>query len=166
MVDFVHTIMKHTNSTALLFAAILVLLCPTQSRALLSFDQEPAYVGDYLDMTDVQRIGHALDTAATRTPVQWENGRTGYQYSLMVFTTGETSDGTIRRFSILAIEPSGKAELLELVGRSEKKSVWRIEAEIPASPVGTAARMQLEQTPVPAASTSSGDRFKGFMIME
>lgn len=146
---------------ACILALAAVALAPSRAAGL---GQQVHYVGEYLDVTDVQRIGHALDTAATRTPVQWENARTGYQYSLMVFTTGRTNEGMVRRFSVLAIEPSGQAELLELVGRSASRNVWHIVAESPSSPVGKAARMTLDQTPVPAARTSSGGSFKGFVI--
>lgn len=153
----------HMSLALLIILAALVVLPPAATSS--SNEQDDAgYAGGYMDATDVQRIGHALDTAATRSPVQWENPVSGYQYSLMVFATGRTTEGMIRRFSILAIQPSGEAELLDLVGRSSTRNIWRIVAESPPSPVGKAARMVLETTPVPAAKISSGNAFKGFVI--
>lgn len=158
--------MKHIQVTIVALVLSLVACSATEVEALMDLSSSPQYVAKYLDVTDVRRIGHALDTAPTREPVQWENGATGYQFSLMVFSTGKTNSGMIRRFSVLAIQPSGQAELLNLIGRSPKKNEWHIVAEAPAAPVGKAARMNLASTSVPKASTSSGKTFSGFMVAE
>ncbi len=74
------------------------------------------------------------------TPVKWENQATGYQFCMMVFS-GDAAMGTrTRKFSVLSIQPSGDAEVLNLIGTSSTKNEWRIVAEAPASSVGKASR--------------------------
>ena len=113
---------------------------------------------------DVRHIGHALNTAPTRMPVKWENTETGYQFSLMVFSSDAAMGTATRKFTVLTIEPSGEAEILNLVGTSTKKNVWHIVAETPAAYVGKAARMELAETPIPDATLSSNQRFTGFIV--
>ncbi|WP_319470423.1 hypothetical protein [uncultured Pseudodesulfovibrio sp.] len=154
--------------TAIIFAAVALVLfaagCKRNPNAIIELPQGPEYVGEYLAASDVHRIGHALDSVPSRTPVKWENRETGYQFSMMVFAADSAMGTTTRKFSILSIRPSGDAEVLDLVGTSSKKNEWRIVAEGPASAVGKAVRMQLAATPDPEASHSSGANFKGFMV--
>lgn len=138
--------------------------CKKNPHCVIQLPVGPEYVGSYLKQSDVRRIGHALGSIAARTPVKWENGSTGYQFSMMIFTSDKALGTTTRNFSVLAIQPSGDAEVLNLVGSSDKKNVWRIVAEGPASQVGKAARMNIAATPVPKASLSSGADFNGFMV--
>jgi len=154
---------------AILAATLLIMLtvgCKKNPNAFIELPESPEYVGAYLEITDVQHIGHALDTAATRMPVKWENTATGYQCAFMVFTTDAAMGTTTRKFTVLTIEPSGYAEVLNLIGTSSKKNEWRIVAETPASHVGKAARMDLADTQVPKATLSSGQHFKGFMVAD
>lgn len=148
--------------------AVLLLLfaagCKKNPNAIIELPEEPEYAGAYLETSDVRHIGHALDTAPSRQPVKWENPATGYQFSMMVFNTDSIKGTTTRTFTVLTIEPSGYAEVLNLIGKSSKKNEWRIVAEAPASYVGKAARMNLEESEVPNASLSSGEHFKGFMV--
>ena len=112
----------------MLAIAMLIMLaggCKNNPNAFIQFPQGPEYVGAYLETTDVRHIGYALNTAATRTPVKWENRESGYQYSLMVFTTDAAMGTTTRKFTILTIEPSGYAEVLNLIGRSEERRVGK-----------------------------------------
>jgi len=143
--------------------ALLVCLaaCKRNTATILPMPDE--YVGEYLETSDVLRIGAALDRTAPRIPVKWENPATGYQFSMMIFSSDSAKGATTSRFSVLAIQPSGQAELLALLGRSKKKGVWNIVAESPASPVGKAQRMQLAPTPMPEATLNS-DHFSGFMV--
>lgn len=158
------------NTMKRLIALLAVLLlcfaagCKKNPRSIIQLPEEPEYVGAYLDTTDVRRIGHALNSAPTRTPIQWENLRTGYQFSMMVFSTDQVADLTTRTFTVLTIADDGDAEVLNLLGRSNKKKVWRIVAQSPASRVGKAVRMQLTDTPVPEAVLSSGRSFNGFVL--
>lgn len=155
--------MKHYLSFAVFVLLLLPMGCKTNPNCLIQLPQAPEFVGEYLQISDVLRIGHALDTVAARTPVQWENPDTGYQYSMMVFSSDSAGGTTVSRFSVLSIEPSGDAEVLALLGTSTKKNVWNITAELPATSVGKAVRMDLIATPVPKATLSS-DQFIGFMV--
>ncbi|QJB55562.1 hypothetical protein [Pseudodesulfovibrio sp. zrk46] len=148
--------------------ALLLLLpgCKKNPRAIIDLPTGPEYVGEYLQTSDVLRIGHALDTIPTRATVQWENMDTGYQYSMMIFSSDSAMGTTTRQFSVLSINSERDGEVLNLIGTSTKKNIWNIVAESSASPVGKAARMQLEATPVPHASLSSGKDFHGFMVEE
>jgi len=152
----------------IILAAILIIMlaasCKKNPNAAIELPEGPEYVGAYLKSTDVRHIGHALDTAATRLPVKWENMDTGYQYSMMVFTTDAAKGTTTRNFTVLSIETSGQAEVLDLIGTSSKRNEWRIVAKAPAAYVGKAARMNLAAAPAPKATLSSGQNFKGFMV--
>jgi hypothetical protein len=153
--------------TTILAATLLLLMitgCQKNLNSFIELPEEPEYIGAYLETSDVQYIGHALDTAATRMPVKWENTATGYQFSFMVFTSDTAMGTTTREFTVLTIEPSGYAEVLNLIGTSSKKNTWSIVAETPASYVGKAARMNLGNAHTPEATISSGKYFKGFMV--
>lgn len=154
--------------TMILTAALLVLTagCRLNPKAPIQLPLGPEYAGEYLEVADVQRIGHALDTIPEYTPVQWENHRTGYQYSMTVFRTRNGSKATTRTFSVLSIQPSGAAEELSLVGVSETAREWHIFAKTPGTMVGTAVRMQLAETPTPRAQISSGHDFPGFIVRQ
>lgn len=155
--------MKYRLVLAVCVLMLLPAACKSNPRSIIQLPEGPEYVGEYLKKSDVLRIGQALNNVAPRTPVKWENGDTGYQYSMMIFSS-DSADGTsLSRFTVLAIEPSGDAEVLALLGRSEEPGVWNIVAEASASRVGRAARMELEPTPVPKASMSS-EHFVGFMV--
>jgi len=166
LIDIVENAMKKT----LILIAVAVLLvaagCKTNPQAIIDLPLGPEYVGEYLDVTDVRHIGYALDAAPDRTPVQWENPATGYQFSMMVFSANRADGVTSRKFTVLSIEPSGDAEVLNLIGESSKKKEWTIVAEGPASFVGKAARMPLGDTPAPAGKVNSGQNFKGFIVSE
>jgi len=144
--------------------AVVVTGCKNNPAAFLELPGGPEYVGEYLEPGDVRHIGHALNTAPTRMPVKWENTETGYQFSLMVFSSDAAMGTATRKFTVLTIEPSGEAEILNLVGTSTKKNVWHIVAETPAAYVGKAARMELAETPIPDATLSSNQRFTGFIV--
>ncbi|MDD3313870.1 hypothetical protein [Pseudodesulfovibrio sp.] len=148
-----------------LMAACVLLLClgACKRNAATILPMPDEYVGEYLETSDVLRIGAALDRTAPRIPVKWENPETGYQFSMMVFSSDSAKGATTSRFSVLAIEPSGQAELLALLGRSSKKGVWHIVAESSASPVGKAQRMRLDPTPMPEATLNT-DHFSGFLV--
>jgi len=152
----------------LIFAALAVFLlafgCKRNPDFIIPLPEEAEYVGEYLQSSDVRRIGHALDTAPTRGTVQWENLETGYQFSMMVFSSDRAMGKTTRQFSVLTINNDRDGEVLNLIGTSTEKNVWKIVAESSAAPVGKAARMQLEVTPTPVASLSSGKKFPGFMV--
>lgn len=143
---------------------VLAVGCKKNPIAIIEFTEGPEYVGTYIETTDVQHIGYALNTAPTRVPVKWENPNSGYQYSLMVFSSDAGIGTTTRNFTILTIEPSGYAEVLNLIGSSSEKNTWNIVAETPASYVGKAARMNLPATPAPKATHSNDQHFPGFML--
>ncbi|MFH1913182.1 MAG: hypothetical protein ABIK45_02765 [Pseudomonadota bacterium] len=124
----------------------------------------PKYVGGYMSDHDVRHLAHALDTAPVRSPVKWENLDTGYQYSMMVFDSDEAAGITTRKVSVLAIEPSGDAEVLDLICISESARKWRIVAKAPAAFVGRAARMELEPASAPAGVRTSDEEFRGFVV--
>ncbi|QGY40071.1 hypothetical protein GM415_08005 [Pseudodesulfovibrio cashew] len=154
----------------LTLVAVLAMLmlaqgCKSSPAELLDLSTGPEYVGDYLEVSDVLRIGHALDTAETRQPVQWENPATGYQCSMMVFNSDAAMGTATRTFTVLTIAPDGNAEVLNLSGKSSTRNVWNIVALKPASPVGKASRMTLAASPVPEASLT-GKIFNGFMVQE
>lgn len=147
-------------------ACVLLFLlagCKTNPNCVIPLPEGTEYVGQYLEKGDVLRIGHALSTVPPRTPVKWENFDTGYQYSMMIFTSDSAGGATMSRFTVLAIDPDAQAEILPLLGRSAEPGVWNIVAESSASAVGKAARMKLEPSPVPRASMSSQE-FVGFMV--
>lgn len=154
----------------LLAVAVLLVLtsmgCKRNPKFIIPIPYDPIYVGEYLQIADVYRIAHALDTAPTRSTVQWENEETGYQYSMMVFSADTALGKTTRSFSILSIQPSGDAEVLNLIGTSETKNEWNISAQSPASSVGKAVRMDLPVTPNPVATRSSESEFIGFIVVE
>lgn len=159
--------MKQNIHIAVTIALFLCLAgCRANPKAIIDIPYETEFVGTYLETTDVQRIGHALDTAPTRATVQWENLNTGYQYSMMVFASDAAMGTTTRSFSVLSIDQSRDAEVLNLIGTSSEKNIWHIVAEAPASRVGKAARMTLAQSPVPEASVSSGSDFNGFVVVD
>ena len=164
-IDTLENIMKRLMT---IFAAIMLITlisgCKKNPNAFIQFPEGPEYVGTYIDTTDIRHIGYALNTAATRVPVKWENPTNGYQYSLMVFTTDAAMGTTTRKFTILTIEPSGDAEVLNLIGTSKQKNIWNIVAETPASSVGKAARMDLAKAPTPKATHSHTQDFPGFML--
>ncbi|WP_285905855.1 hypothetical protein [Pseudodesulfovibrio pelocollis] len=155
------------------FAAVLAVLllalipagCKQAALDVLNMGG-PKYVGGYMSDNDVRHLAHALDTAPARTPVKWENLDTGYQFSLMVFDSDEAAGITTRSVSVLAIEPSGDAEVLDLICTSESARKWRIVAKAPASFVGRAARMELEPGQVPAGVRTSDDEFRGFVVAQ
>ncbi|MEF2231737.1 MAG: hypothetical protein V3571_12470 [Pseudodesulfovibrio sp.] len=156
--------MNHRPVLLLCCAALLLVAgCKKNPACIIPLPEFAEYAGEYLEVSDVLRIGHALDRTAPRVPVQWENGDTGYQYSMMIFSSDSARGETVSRFTVLAIEPSGDAEVLALLGRSSRPGEWNIVAEAPASPVGKAARMTLAATPVPDASLRS-DHFDGFEV--
>ncbi|MEF2230079.1 MAG: hypothetical protein V3571_04055 [Pseudodesulfovibrio sp.] len=156
--------MKHRLVLFLCCAALLLAAgCKKNPSCIIPLPEFTQYAGEYLQVSDVLRIGHALDRTAPRVPVQWENGETGYQYSMMIFSSDQAGGETVSRFTVLSIEPSGEAEVLALLGRSARPGVWNIVAEKPASAVGKAARMDLAATPVPKASLKS-DHFEGFVV--
>jgi hypothetical protein len=148
---------------AVLVMAALMLGCRQNPLESLDF-MGPQYVGDYMRDDDVRRIAHALDTAAARTPVKWENADTGYQYSLMIFSADEAVGVRSRTATVLAIEPSGDAEILDLVCTSDTPHTWLITATGPASFVGRAARMDLPPSATPPGTLASEDGFKGFVV--
>ncbi|WP_419785920.1 hypothetical protein [Pseudodesulfovibrio sp.] len=135
--------------------------CKRNEATILPMPDE--YVGEYLQTSDVIRIGVALDRTPPRVPVKWENPDTGYQFSMMIFSLDGAKGAVASHFSVLAIQPSGDAEVLSLLGRSEKKGVWHIVAESSASSVGKAQRMKLVPTPMPNATLNS-DQFSGFLV--
>lgn len=145
---------------------VLATGCKKNPNSIIGLPEEVVHVGSYMDISDVQRIGHALNNAATRQTVQWENDETGYQYSMMVFTTRQRGETVSREFTVLTIAPMRDAEVLNLVGSSSEDDVWVIEAEGPAAAVGKAARMELAASPVPDVSLSSGKKFNGFQIVQ
>lgn len=157
--------MKHHLVLAACVLSILLAGCKANPDCLIQLPEGPEYVGEYLRKSDVLRMGHALSTVPPRAPVKWENPDSGYQYSMMIFSTDSAGGAAVSRFTVLCIEPSGQAEILALIGRSTQRGVWNIVAEAPASSVGKASRMELEPTPVPKASMTS-DRFTGFMVEE
>ncbi|MUM76579.1 hypothetical protein GKC30_02900 [Pseudodesulfovibrio sp. F-1] len=126
----------------------------------------PKYVGGYMSDDDVRHLAHALDTAPARTPVKWENLDTGYQFSMMIFDSDEAAGITTRSVSVLAIEPSGDAEVIDLLCTSESARKWRIVAKAPAAFVGRAARMELEPAQAPAGVRTSDDAFRGFVVAQ
>lgn len=157
------------KQTLLISIALLLLIgagCRKNPNSAIPLPQFIEYTGTYMDTSDVLRMGHALDTAPTRGTVQWENLQTGYQYSMMIFSSDAAMGTTTRTFSVLAISPQQDGEVLNLVGRSTKNRVWAIVAEAPASPVGKAARMELDQTPAPDATLISGHEFNGFQVID
>ena len=169
MVQRIDTLENAMKRLALILAALLIMLalgCKKNPNAFIEFPVGPEYIGTYIETTDIQHIGHALNTAATRTPVKWENQESGYQYSLMVFTTDAAMGTTTRKFTVLTIEPSGYAEILNLIGTSTQKNTWEIVAEAPASYVGKAVRMDLASTPAPKATHSNNEHFPGFMVAD
>ena len=155
--------MKHLPALAVCFLLLLLAGCKTNPNCIIPLPESEEFVGQYLEKSDVLRIGHALSVVAPRTPVQWENPDSGYQFSMMVFSSDSAGGAAVSRFTVLAIEPDGKAEVLALLGRSTQPGVWNIVAEAPASSVGKASRMTLEPSPVPKASMSS-DQFNGFVV--
>lgn len=163
---------RHLSVLVLSALLILAFGCRRNPNAFIQLPQETEYVGSYLEISDVLRIGHALDTVPTRTTIQWENETTGYQFSMMVFTSNTATetveetqvDTATRKFSVLTITRTGDAEVLNLMGTSSKKNIWNIVAESSAAAVGKAVRMTLAATPVPEATLSSGTRFNGFMV--
>jgi len=165
---------RHIFILAAIALTLFVTGCKKNPISIITLPEEPKYIGEYMETSDVRRIGHALDTAPTRSTIQWENGDTGFQYSMMVFTTemvtqtenAVTTKTATRKFTVLSIAPTGNAQVLNLVGRSSQDNVWRIVAEAPASSVGKAVRMDLTATPTPEASLSSGTNFHGFMVAQ
>lgn len=153
-------------ATALTILALTLLSLGCKQAALDAFNMGgPEYVGDYMQDDDVRHLAHALDTAPTRTPIKWENLGTGYQYSMMIFSSDEAAGVVTRAVSVLAIEPSGDAEVLDLVCTSESARKWRIVAKTPASFVGRAARMELAPAAAPEnVRTEAG--FKGFVVAQ
>lgn len=127
---------------------------------------EPRYVGAYLQIDDVLRVGHGLDTAEDDAPVKWENRDTGYQYSMIVFDTVRTGLTTTRGFSLLSIDQAGQGEVLNLRGVSTGDRIWSMVATKPASAIGTVGRMDLPPTPSPRASLTSDREFQGFVVEE
>lgn len=159
--------MKKLSALGALTLILLVCMvsgCTENPFTTLDLMQGPEYVGEYLKETDVRRIGHALDTAATRMPVKWENRDTGYQFSMMIFATDSAKGTTTRIFTILTIDQDSQGETLDLKGTSSTKNEWRIVAEAPASSIGAVGRMVMDDSPAPKASSSSGQNFKGFMV--
>jgi hypothetical protein len=157
--------MKHL-ATILTLLALTLLPAGCKQVALDALDLGgPEYVGHYMQDDDVRHLAHALDTAPARTPVKWENTATGYQYSMMVFASDEAAGITTRTVSVLAIEPSGDAEVMDLVCTSESARRWRIVAKAPAAFVGRAARMELEPATAPAGVRTSDEAFKGFVVV-
>ncbi len=162
--------MKHHIFLITAIAFILLAVgCKKNPHAIIEIPDEAEYVGGYLDTSDVRRIGQALNSAPTRATVQWENEATGYQYSMMIFTTKSVpqinAKPQIRRdFTVLSIAPARDAEVLDLIGTSSAKNTWSIVAETSAAQVGKATRMNLTATPEPDVSLSSGDNFNGFMV--
>lgn len=140
--------------------------CRKNPNSAIPLPQFIEYTGTYMDTSDILRIGHALDTVETRKTVQWENGETGYQYSMMVFSSDAAMGKRTRTFSVLAISPDRDGEVLNLVGHSSKAKTWTILAESLASPVGKAVRMNLKPTPAPNASLTSGAEFRGFQVVD
>ncbi|WP_041720239.1 hypothetical protein [Pseudodesulfovibrio piezophilus] len=140
--------------------------CQGKTLPLWGFSSGQQYVGSYLDSADIWRIGHALNTVSPRVPVQWENKTTGYQYSMMVFTSAEADGQSTRGFTVLAIAPSREAEVLNLSGRSHGGNAWSIVAQSRASRVGTAARMHLQTPSVPEKWLASREVFDGFPVVE
>lgn len=153
-------------ATALAVLALALLPLGCKQAALDAFNiGGPDYVGNYMQDGDVRHLAHALDTAPTRTPVKWENLGTGYQYSMMIFSSDEAAGVITRAVSVLAIEPSGDAEVLDLVCTSESARKWRIVAKAPAAFVGRAARMELAPAAAPEnVRTEAG--FKGFVVAQ
>ncbi len=153
---------------ALVALSILLLAfgCKKNPRAIIELPSDPEFVGEYLEMQDVRRIGHALNNAPVRQTIQWENPNTHYQFSMMVFTANKDKAGATRDFTVLTIAPDSTAEVLNLIGTSTKKNIWLIVAETPASVVGQAVRMELTGSPVPDVSISSGSDFHGFMVQD
>ena len=161
---------RHFFILIALAAILLVTGCRKNPRSIIEIPDEAEYVGEYLDTSDVRRIGQALNSAPTRATVQWENEVTGYQFSMMIFTTKSVPQMNhampqIRRdFTVLSIAPARDAEVLDLIGTSSAKNTWSIVAETSAAQVGKATRMNLTATPEPDVSLSSGDNFNGFMV--
>lgn len=152
--------------SVILVAMALVAGCKKNPDFIIDFPEDPEYVGQYLEASDVSRIAYALDTAPTRGRVQWESPTTGYQYSMMIFSSQEDAGVTSRSFTVLAIAASGNAEVLNLSGTSKEERIWNIVATKPASDVGKVGRMSLESTPVPEAHLLSGPVFNGFIVVE
>ena len=157
--------MKHRPVLAACVLLLLLAGCKTNPKCIIPLPESTEYVGQYLEKSDVLRIGHALSNVPPRTPVKWENPDTGYQYSMMIFSSNSAGGAALSRFTVLAIEPDGQAEVLALLGRSSERGVWSIVAESSASPVGKASRMDLQSSPVPKASMAS-ERFNGFVVEE
>ena len=155
--------MKHRLLLAVCVLLSLLAGCKTNPNCIIPLPESTEYVGEYLEKSDVLRIGHALTTVGPRVPVKWENPDSGYQYSMMIFSSDSAGGAAVSRFTVLSIEPDGAAEVLALLGRSTEPGVWNITAESSASPVGRAARMELEPSPVPKASMSS-EQFIGFVV--
>jgi hypothetical protein len=165
--DILENDMKHSP---MLLAGLLLALCCLGCKQnvldlnALNMGGGTEYVGEYMRADDVRRIAHALDTVPARTPVKWENMDTGYQYSMMVFASDTAAGVTSRTVSVLAIEPSGDAEVFDLFCTSDTPRKWRMEVRKPAVFVGRAARMELPPSATPAGTLASADSFKGFVI--
>ena len=157
--------MKHRAILILCCLSLLLAACKKNPDCIIPLPDFTEYAGAYMEVGDVLRIGQALDRTPPREPVQWENTDTGYQYSMMIFSSDKGAGETVSRFTVLAIEPSGDAEVLPLIGRSAKPGVWKIVAEGPASSVGKAARMTLAPSPLPEASMGA-DHFDGFVVVQ
>lgn len=162
--------MKKSDTILTALAATLLCLlawgCKKNEKFIIPLPQGPEYVGEYMETSDVLRIGHALNTLATRMTVKWENPKTGYQFSMIIFSSDSAKGKTTRAFTVLTIGPDNQGETLDLKGVSDKAKHWRIVAVAPAASIGTVARMPMEETPVPDATTSSGQNFQGFIVAD
>lgn len=159
--------MKRMLTLAVMAALIIVATgCRKNPKAIIELPTGPEFAGEYLDTADVRRIGYALNTAADRQTVQWENPVSKYQFSMMVFSSNSAVGTTTRKFTVLTIDPASTAEVLNLIGTSSKRNTWNIVAEAPAVVVGKAVRMQLVATPTPEADLSSEGGFNGFIVVE
>lgn len=126
----------------------------------------PEYAGSWLTQPDVLRIGRALSATPDRTPVHWDNAKTGYQYSMTIFETRAAQEDQVREFTVLSTAPDGTAEVLNLRGASHSKGEWKITADSLSKVVGKASKLKLAKTETPKGTVSSGDHFPGFMVVE